>query len=67
MHIHPVVASFEKFNYHLYHLKNVFIHHEKMVNVIKVMDIFLINNIDTNKMFGIHLILINLKLLLINY
>ena len=60
------VNSYEKFKYPtLPPKKNTSTHHWKTVNVIKAMDIFLMNNTNTYEMFEIYLILILLKIFII--
>ena len=48
-----------------YHLKKLFIHQQMMEKEVKVMDIFLMNNIHIYKMFGIHLILKHLRIFIV--
>ena len=59
------VNSYEKFKHPSLPEKNAFIHHQKIVNEIEAMEIFLMNNINTYAMFGIHLILILSKIFII--
>ena len=59
------VDSYEKFKCLSLPEKKYFFSSLKMVNVIEAMDIFLMNNTNTYKMFGIYLILILLKIFII--
>ena len=59
------IDSYEKFKHPSLSEKNVFIHNQKMVKEIEAMDLFLMKNTNTCKMFGKYLILIRLKIFMI--